>query len=119
MSVTPPEASGSALVLSSPTIRTINSLQTELAERLDDSGTVWIDGASVERVDTAGLQLLAAFVRDLQSELRGVEWIGCSDPLKKAAQALGLGSALGFGTPSGSGGASSLGNVSSAGSDKN
>ena len=119
MSVTPPEAAGSALVLRSPTIRTINSLQTELAERLDDSGTVRIDGASVERVDTAGLQLLAAFVRDLQSELRDVEWIGCSDPLKKAAQALGLGSALGFGTASGLGGASSAGNVSSAGSDKN
>src|SRR5690348_2678631 len=85
MSVTPSTASGSALVLSSPTIRTITSLQTELAERLDESGPVQIDGTAVDRVDTAGLQLLAAFVRDLRSENRGVEWVGCSEALKKAA----------------------------------
>jgi len=97
MSVTPSAASGSALVLISPTIRTITSLQTELAERLDESGTVQIDGTAVDRVDTAGLQLLAAFVRDLRAEMRGVEWVGCSDALKKAAQALGLGAALGLG----------------------
>ena len=97
MSVTPSAGSGSALVLTSPTIRTITSLQTELAERLDESGTVQIDGTAVDRVDTAGLQLLAAFVRDLRAEMRGVEWVGCSDALKKAAQALGLGAALGLG----------------------
>ena len=62
----------SALVLSSPTIRTIHSLQAELAERLDESGHVQIDGTSVDRVDTAGLQLLAAFVRDLHAEMRWV-----------------------------------------------
>jgi phospholipid transport system transporter-binding protein len=79
-----------ALVLTSPTIRTITSLQTELAERLDESGPLQIDGTAVDRVDTAGLQLLAAFVRDLRAEARTVEWVGCSDALKKAAQALGL-----------------------------
>ena len=83
-----------ALVLTSPTIRTITSLQTELAERLDESGPLQIDAAAVDRVDTAGLQLLAAFVRDLRAEGRAVEWVGCSDALQKAAQALGLHSAL-------------------------
>jgi ABC-type transporter Mla MlaB component len=97
MSVTPPAASGSALVLSSPTIRTITDLQAELAERLDESGTVEIDGTAVDRVDTAGLQLLAAFVRDLRYDGRGVEWIGCSEALKKAAHSLGLSAALGLG----------------------
>ena len=48
----------------------------------------------VDRVDTAGLQLLAAFVRDLRAEARTVEWVGCSDALNKAAQALGLHAAL-------------------------
>ena len=95
MSVIPSAAPGSALVLTAPTIRTIQSLQAELAEHLDNSGTVQIDGTSVDRVDTAGLQLLAAFVRDLQAEMRAVEWIGCSDALRKAAQSLGLGEALG------------------------
>lgn len=96
MSVTPSAAPGSALVLTSPTIRTINSLQTELAERLDESGTVQIDCTAVDRVDTAGLQLLAAFVRELRAEARGVEWVGCSDALKRATQALGLGAELGL-----------------------
>ena len=88
----------SALVLTSPTIRTITSLQTELAERLDESGPLQIDGTAVDRVDTAGLQLLAAFVRDLRAEGRPLEWIGCCDALKKAAQALGLHTALGLGS---------------------
>jgi len=96
MSVTPSVSVGSALVLTAPTIRTINSLQTELAERLDESGNVQIDGTAVDRIDTAGLQLLAAFVRELHAETRAVEWIGCSDALKKAAQVLGLGAALGL-----------------------
>jgi ABC-type transporter Mla MlaB component len=84
----------SAVVLTSPTIRTINALQTELAERLDESGNVQIDGTAVDRVDTAGLQLLAAFVRDMRAEQRAVEWVGCSDALRKAATALGLDAAL-------------------------
>lgn len=84
----------SAVVLTSPTIRTINSLQTELAERLDESGNVPIDGTAVDRIDTAGLQLLAAFIRDLRAEQRAVEWVGCSDALRKAATALGLEGAL-------------------------
>ncbi len=85
-----------AVVLTSPTIRTINSLQTELAERLDESGQIQLDGTSVDRVDTAGLQLLAAFVRDLRTEARTVQWVGCSDALRKAAVALGLAGALGL-----------------------
>ena len=85
------------LVLTSPTIRTVNDFQAELAERLDESGNVQIDGTAVDRVDTAGLQLLAAFVRDLRSEARSVEWVGSSVALRRAANALGLGVALGLG----------------------
>ena len=84
----------SVVVLTSPTIRTITALQSELAERLDDSGSVQIDATAVDRVDTAGLQLLAAFVRDLRAEMRTVEWVGCSDALRKTAAALGLEAAL-------------------------
>ena len=85
-----------AVALTSPTIRTINSLQTELAERLDESGPLQIDATAVDRVDTAGLQLLAAFVRDVRAEQRTVEWVGCSDAMRKAATALGLDGALGL-----------------------
>jgi anti-anti-sigma regulatory factor len=98
MSVALPDLPGRPLVLTSPTIRTINSLQAQLAERLDESGNVQIDGSAVDRIDTAGLQLLAAFVRDLQAEARSVEWLGCSTALRRSANALGLGAALGLGS---------------------
>jgi anti-anti-sigma regulatory factor len=82
------------LRLSSTTIRTATTLQTELAERLDESGNVKIDGGVVDRIDTATLQLLAAFVRDLRADGRSVEWFGCSAVLRRAASSLGLASAL-------------------------
>ena len=83
-----------ALRLASTTIRSVTALQADLAERLDESGTVQIDGGGVERIDTATLQLLAAFVRDLHADARSVEWIKCSAALRRAANSLGLESAL-------------------------
>ena len=83
-----------ALRLASTTIRSVTALQAELAERLDGSGNVQIDGGGVERIDTATLQLLAAFVRDLHADARSVEWLKCSAVLRRAANSLGLESAL-------------------------
>jgi len=57
---------------------------------------VQIDGSGVERIDTATLQLLAAFVRDLRTDGRSVEWGECSTVLRRAANSLGLESALGL-----------------------
>jgi phospholipid transport system transporter-binding protein len=84
------------LVLTSPTIRTVTALQAELAERLDESEIVQIDGSAVDRIDTAALQLLAVFVRDMRAEARAVEWVGCSVGLLRAANGLGLSVALGL-----------------------
>ena len=84
----------SPLRLGSTTIRTVTAFQAQLAERLDESGPVQIDGSGVERVDTATLQLLVAFVRDLRAEARAVEWVDCSPALRRAAGSLGLESAL-------------------------
>ena len=88
------DSATSSLRLESTTIRDVTALQGELAERLDESGPVQIDGSGVDRIDTATLQLLAAFVRDLRAEARAVEWIDCSPALRRAAGALGLESAL-------------------------
>jgi anti-anti-sigma regulatory factor len=82
------------LRLGSTTLRNVTAFQAELAERLDDSGPVQIDASAVERIDTATLQLLAAFVRDLRADARMVEWTDCSAVLRRAAQSLGLTSAL-------------------------
>lgn len=82
------------LRLGSTSLRNVNAFQAELAERLDESGTVQIDAGAVERIDTATLQLLAAFVRDLRADARLVEWLACSAVLRRAAQSLGLADAL-------------------------
>jgi anti-anti-sigma regulatory factor len=84
----------SPLRLGSTTIRNVTAFQAELAERLDESGAVQIDGSGVERIDTATLQLLAAFVRDMRTDGRTVEWVECSAALRRAANSLGLESAL-------------------------
>src|SRR5256885_1040471 len=84
------------LSLGSLTIRNVTDLQSQLAERLDESGTVQIDASGAERVDTSILQLLAAFVRDLRADARSVEWSGCSPALRRAAESLGLVSELGL-----------------------
>jgi ABC-type transporter Mla MlaB component len=92
--VTDAIASNTPLRLGSTTLRDVTALQAELAERLDDTGTVQIDASAVQRIDTATLQLLAAFVRDLRADARLVEWTECSAALLRAAHALGLTSAL-------------------------
>jgi len=82
------------LRLGSTTIRNITAFQAELAERLDESGPVQIDGSGVERTDTATLQLLVAFIRDLRADGRAVQWVECSAVLRRAAGSLGLEKAL-------------------------
>ncbi len=94
--MTETSSNDSPLRLGATTIRTVTAFQAELAERLDESGNVQIDGSGVERIDTATLQLLAAFVRDLRADARSVEWIECSPVLRRAANSLGLDSALGL-----------------------
>jgi ABC-type transporter Mla MlaB component len=83
-----------ALKLTSATIRTATTIHAELVAHLDESGTVKIDGGAVERIDTAILQLLAAYVRDVLADGRTVEWVACSSALRRAARALGLELAL-------------------------
>lgn len=91
-----PDSGSQPLRLGSPTIRTITAFQAELTQQFDDFGRVQIDGGTAERVDTAAVQLLAAFVRDLRADGRNVEWTACSPALLRAARMLGLAAALGL-----------------------
>jgi anti-anti-sigma regulatory factor len=49
-----------------------------------------LDGSGVERVDTAALQVLAAFARDLAASGGKPAWRGASDSLREACGLLGL-----------------------------
>jgi ABC-type transporter Mla MlaB component len=85
-----------ALRLSDCTMRTIQGLHQELVQKLAQSGPVSMDRTDVQRPNTAMLQLLAAFARDLRAQSRSIEWSGESLAFDRAARALGLSATLGL-----------------------
>ena len=71
-------------------------LRTALLKRVSDSGNVQLDASAVQRVDTASLQVLAAFVRDRRAGSLPLEWLGVPACLLEAATLLDLTNALGL-----------------------
>jgi ABC-type transporter Mla MlaB component len=65
-------------------------LKVALLSHLDTPECVSLDAANVERIDTAALQLLCAFVRDRQARGLKVQWQGTSTALQEAADLLDL-----------------------------
>ncbi len=76
------------------TIRDAAQLLGQLMLRLEHSAPVYIDAAKVERIDTAALQLLVAFLCDRKARRRAVVWLECSESMMRAARALDLTAAL-------------------------
>jgi ABC-type transporter Mla MlaB component len=95
------DARAEPLRLTDCTVGNIESLHTELVSRLWGAGPVAIDRSDVRRANTAMLQLVAAFVRDLRSQSRSVEWCGQSSAFDRGAQSLGLTASLGLPTGEG------------------
>lgn len=71
-------------------------LRTTLLKRLSDTGNVQIDAGAVQRIDTASLQVLAAFARDRRADNLPLEWLAVPACLTEAATLLDLTNALGF-----------------------
>lgn len=57
-------------------------------------GPVKIDGATVEEIDTAGLQLLLAMINELTSRSVETQWHSPSQVLLQTAATLGMSTAL-------------------------
>jgi len=55
-------ASGAFAVAAECTVADAGTLKSGLAKLLDDTGVVTLDISSVQRIDTAGLQVIATFV---------------------------------------------------------
>ena len=72
------------------TIRDAALLLERLLQHLEPAAPVYIEASQVERIDTAALQLLVAFVQDRKAEGRAVVWLDCSEALVRAARTLGL-----------------------------
>jgi phospholipid transport system transporter-binding protein len=72
------------------TVVQADTLKSELVRRVAQPRPVALDVSALQRIDTAGLQLLAAFVRDRRTAGRAVAWHGRSPALEAAAGLLGL-----------------------------
>lgn len=67
-----------------------DELRASLNELIENPQPVTLDAGEVERVDTAGLQVLAAFVTTRRSQGRAIEWQKISPELRRATELLGL-----------------------------
>lgn len=72
------------------------ALKTSLCAFAHESIDVTLDVSAVERVDTATMQLLCAFVRDRSGRKQNVTWRGESQALQDAVRLLGVGELLGL-----------------------
>jgi anti-anti-sigma regulatory factor len=77
-------------------IAMVEELKSGLLKRVSDSGSVRIDASAVQRIDTASLQVLAAFARDRRVAGLPVAWVGVSDVVTDAAGMLDLTETLGL-----------------------
>lgn len=84
-------ASAPTLVLSAEcTVAEADSLKSALLRLLEEARPVTLEVGALQRIDTAALQLLAAFVRDRRTTGRRIAWRGCAPALDSAAALLGL-----------------------------
>jgi ABC-type transporter Mla MlaB component len=72
------------------------ALKSSLCAVANESAAVTLDTSAVERVDTATMQLLCAFVRDRSARNQSVVWRGVSQALNDAMRLLGVAAMLGF-----------------------
>jgi phospholipid transport system transporter-binding protein len=76
------------------TVSGATSLKESLAGLLAVPLPVTLDIAALQRIDTAALQVITAFVRERGANGRQVEWQGSAPVIATAAQLLGLTSLL-------------------------
>jgi anti-anti-sigma regulatory factor len=78
------------------TLRDSLALKALLVDQLALGVDIHIDAGAVERIDTAGLQLLAALARELGDRQQSIRWGAASAPLRAAAERIGVAGLLGL-----------------------
>jgi anti-anti-sigma regulatory factor len=81
------------------TVAESGALKCALLDILEQSTPVTLDIAAVQRIDTAGMQLIAAFVRERESHGLKVEWRGAAPAFTSAARLLGVAPVLSLPDP--------------------
>ena len=72
------------------TIQEAGAVRAHMLAQAAQPGPYEIDGASVEQIDTAGLQLIVAFALDCLEKGVPYKWLGRSPTLEKAIDLLGV-----------------------------
>ena len=88
---------------SSCTLRDAMDMQFQLLAVDFGDSEICIDGSAVERIDTAGLQMLVAFAKYHAARGRDIQWTAASPELLRSSRLLGLVDTLGLAAVSGSG----------------
>ena len=91
------EAPAATVVLDSHhDIKTIRELRERLDTAYAAGGDIVLDGAAVESMDTAALQLLLAFGNSVRKQSRTLRWSEVSAAMRALAERTDLGAALEF-----------------------
>lgn len=77
-------------------ISTVASLHERMLKAIDKSNSIDLKAEAVERIDSAGLQLILSFRRELQQSGGDLTWKHPSDKLRDAANLLGMSEELGL-----------------------
>jgi anti-anti-sigma regulatory factor len=78
------------------TLRDSIDMQFQLLAVDFGDSDVLVDGSAVERIDTAGLQMLVSFAKHQASRGKPVRWAAVSAELSRGSQLLGLDDLLGL-----------------------
>ncbi|MDX1812165.1 MAG: STAS domain-containing protein [Gammaproteobacteria bacterium] len=77
-------------------IKIAADLHMHLKNAIDNKHAVEIDAKEVQRIDTAILQIILAYVLEAKAQDLQVSWQGVSDAVYAAAGLLGISEALGL-----------------------
>jgi phospholipid transport system transporter-binding protein len=77
-------------------ISSVDEIKAGLVQRLDSPDSVTIDACAVQRIDTASLQVIAAFARDRRAAGLPFSWSGVPAAVNDAAALLNLTDTLGL-----------------------
>lgn len=71
-------------------ISAVADLYQQLNHALEQEGVVNLQADSIERIDTAGLQVFVSFIQEMKRRDRVLHWQDPSEALMRSANYLGL-----------------------------
>ena len=83
---------GSIATGSELTIKSVASFKKLIDDSLSQRVEIRLDASELQKIDTAGLQLLFSLQKSLRKSGRQIEWLSQNDVIKSASIMIGMGS---------------------------